>query len=80
MLGFAIGVMQGSTLNLGGRLPSRYMSAIFLGNGFSAIFINLIRAVCLLALPKGNEFISSLVYFVVAAVLMTATALVFLRF
>ena len=79
-LGFAIGVMQGSTLNLGARLPSKYMGAIFLGNGYSAIFINLIRAVCLLALPKDNEFLSSLVYFIVAAVLMTGTALVFLRF
>ena len=79
-LGFAIGVMQGSTLNIGGRLPPKYMGAIFLGNGFSAIFINLIRAICLLALPKDNEFLSSLVYFIVAAMLMTVTALVFLKF
>ncbi len=50
-IGFANGVMRASTFDLGGRLPSKYMGAIFLGNGYSAVFINLIRAICLLALP-----------------------------
>jgi predicted ABC-type exoprotein transport system permease subunit len=52
-LGISIGVMQSSTFNLGGYLPPRYMGAIMLGNGYSAIFINIIRALCLLLIPSN---------------------------
>ena len=61
-------------------MPSKYMGAIMLGNGYSAIFISILRAICLLAVPEEKEFLSSLIYFIIASLVMVGSAIAHLRF
>jgi uncharacterized membrane protein len=51
LFAMALGIMQSSTFGLGGALPGKYMGAIMLGNGYAAIFQNLMRAFCILVIP-----------------------------
>ena len=75
----ALGVMQSSIFGLGGILPGKYMGAIFMGNGYSAIFISLIRGLCLLFLPT-QLFLSVLIYFIIAGLCLVIAAFVHIRF
>lgn len=55
------------------------MGAIMIGNGFSAIFISLIKGICLLFIPS-NLFLSDLIYFIVASLCMGMAAFVHIQF
>lgn len=57
ILGVSIGVMQLSVFELGGMLPPKYIGAVLLGNGYSALFISFIRAVCIIAIPSDQLFL-----------------------
>jgi NADH:ubiquinone oxidoreductase subunit 6 (subunit J) len=79
MFYLALGVMQSSIFALGGILPGKYMGAIMMGNGFSAIFISLVRGICLLFMPS-QLFLSVLIYFIIAALCMVIAAFVHIQF
>ena len=74
-----LGVMQSSIFGLGGILPGKYMGAIMMGNGFSAIFISMLRGICLLLIPN-RLFLSVLIYFIIAALTMVMAAFVHIQF
>ena len=74
-----LGVMQSSIFGLGGILPGKYMGAIMMGNGFSAIFISMLRGICLILIPK-QLFLSVLIYFIVSALCMVIAAFVHIQF
>lgn len=69
VFGLIGGVIQSSTFALGGMLPPKYMGAIMFGQGISGITINLVRAICLLAIPD-DAFKGALVYFLLAAFIL----------
>ena len=71
--------MQSSIFGLGGILPGKYMGAIMMGNGFSAIFISMLRGICLILIPK-QLFLSVLIYFIVSALCMVIAAFVHIQF
>jgi hypothetical protein len=75
----SLGVMQSSIFGLGGILPGKYMGAIMMGNGFSAIFISMLRGICLLLIPD-RLFLSVLIYFIIAALTMVMAAFVHIQF
>jgi hypothetical protein len=75
----SLGVMQSSIFGLGGILPGKYMGAIMMGNGFSAIFISMLRGICLLLIPN-RLFLSVLIYFIIAALTMVFAAFVHIQF
>ena len=79
MFYLALGVMQSSIFALGGILPGKYMGAIMMGNGFSAIFISLVRGICLLLIPT-QLFLSVLIYFIIAGLCMVIAAFVHIQF
>jgi hypothetical protein len=56
------------------------MGAIMMGSGYSGIFVNIIRAICLLAMPTGFDFLGALIYFLIAAIVMIFAALVHIKF
>ena len=64
---------------MAGMFPFKYMGAVMFGNGLSGITLNLLRAVCLAIFPpiKGsdNNFKGSLVYFILAAVILVIAAI-----
>lgn len=45
-IGFSNGICQASTVGMIGMLPSRYMAAAMMGQGFVAIFLNAMSALC----------------------------------
>lgn len=59
-------------------LPSKYVGAVMLGNGLSGITMNVLRAICLIIFPpdesKENLFYGSLVYFILAALILAVCA------
>lgn len=56
------------------------MGAIMLGTGYSAILLNIIRAICLLAIPAEREFMSSMVYFIISSMIMAFSAVMHIKF
>lgn len=58
--------------------PFKYMGAVMFGNGMSGIILNALRAICLAIFPpvKGsdNNFKGSLVYFILAAIILVLSA------
>lgn len=75
VFGLLGGFVQSSTYGIAGMLPPKYMGAVMLGNGLSGIIINVLRAICLAALPTSadhpdNEYYGSLVYFIMAALIL----------
>lgn len=72
------GIVQGSVFGLAGMLPGKYMGAVMLGNGLSGISLNILRAITIGIFPprKGsdNNFKGSLVYFILAAIILVAAA------
>lgn len=73
------GIVQSSTFALGGMLPPKYMGAIMLGQGISGIAINVLRAICLLAIPD-NKFLGALIYFIIAALILVLCAVLHIKF
>eukprot|EP00347_Sterkiella_histriomuscorum_P017529 403348991 len=80
------GIVQGSIFGLGGILPKQHMGAIMLGNGLSGITLNILRMITLAALPpkegSDNNFKGSLIYFIIASIMVFVCALsifVFMR-
>lgn len=73
------GIVQGSVFGLAGMLPFKYMGAVMFGNGLSGITMNLLRAITLAAFPpvigSDNNFKGSLVYFILASVILVVAAL-----
>lgn len=67
------GIVQASTFALGGILPGKYMGAIMLGNGLSGISLNVVRIICLVAIPH-DFYLGALVYFILAAVILLICA------
>jgi hypothetical protein len=66
-------------------LPPKYMGAVMLGNGLSGIAINILRAICLAALPPlsdkpENDYYGSLIYFIMAAVILAICSVGYLIF
>lgn len=76
LFSMCLGIMQSSTFGLGGVLPGKYMGAIMMGNGYAAIFMNALRAICLLSIPEHQIFLSSMIFFIVAAGVMIFSAFV----
>lgn len=72
------GVVQGSVFGLAGMLPFKYMGAVMFGNGLSGITLNVLRAITLAAFPpetgSDNNFLGSLVYFILAAIILVFAA------
>lgn len=60
------------------NLPFKYMGAVMFGNGLSAIWCNILRAITLAALPvdendpstEKNNFYGSLIFLGVGAVML----------
>ena len=80
VFGILGGMVQSSTYGLAGMLPGKYMGAVMFGNGISGLALNAIRAICLAAFPSDkahpdNEFYGSLVYFIIAAVILVFCAI-----
>jgi hypothetical protein len=73
------GVVQSSTYALGGILPPKYMGAIMFGQGLSGITINVLRAICLLAIPD-NKFLGALIYFIITALILVLCAILHIKF
>jgi hypothetical protein len=73
------GIVQGSVFGLGGMLPGKYMGAIMFGNGLSGITLNVLRAITLAVYPpvKGsdNNYKGSLIYFILAAIILVICAI-----
>ncbi|CDW83406.1 equilibrative nucleoside transporter 1 [Stylonychia lemnae] len=74
------GIVQGSVFGLAGMLPFKYMGAVMFGNGLSGITLNILRAITLAAFPPGvegsnNNFLGSLVYFILAAIILVIAAI-----
>lgn len=74
------GIVQGSVFGLAGMLPFKYMGAVMFGNGLSGITLNVLRAITLAAFPPGgedsnNDFLGSLVYFILAAIILVIAAI-----
>jgi hypothetical protein len=55
-------------------LPFKYIGAIMLGNGLSGISTNVLECICLLSFPPEDQFQSTLVYFILSAVILMACA------
>ena len=72
------GLVQSSTYGLAGMLPPQHMGAVMLGNGFSGLAINAIRAICLAIIPPSSDayenFKGSLAYFIIASVILMICA------
>jgi hypothetical protein len=56
------------------------MGAVMFGNGLSGITLNILRAITLAAFPPGvegsdNNFLGSLVYFILAAIILVIAAI-----
>jgi len=51
------GVAQGTVFTMAANMPFKYMGAVMVGNGLSAICCNTLRAITLIAFPavKGND-------------------------
>jgi len=77
--GLVGGVIQSSTFALGGILPGKYMGAIMFGNGISGISLNLVRAICLIAIPN-DVFEGAMTYFILAALILLVCAFAQWRF
>ena len=80
------GIVQGSVFGLGGMLPGKYMGAIMFGNGLSGITLNVLRAITLAVYPpvagSDNNYKGSLIYFILASVILVICAIgmvVFMR-
>ena len=55
------------------------MGAIMFGNGLSGISLNVVRMICLVSIPN-NDYLGSLVYFILAAILLVFCAFAMWRF
>lgn len=73
------GIVQGSVFALAGMFPGKYIGAVMFGNGVSGITMNALRAICLAIFPpiKGsdNNFKGSIIYFILAAVILVVSAI-----
>eukprot|EP00347_Sterkiella_histriomuscorum_P015986 403354936 len=73
------GIVQGSVFGLAGMFPFKYMGAVMFGNGLSGITLNILRAITLAALPpitgSDNNFKGSLIYFILASVILIICAI-----
>ena len=67
-------------------LPQKYMGAVMFGCGVSGLVLNVLRAICLVALPPSSDpgsntnYISTLIYFSIAAVMVIACAIGYVVF
>lgn len=76
--GTVSGMLQGSVFGMAGMLPPKYMGAVMFGNGLSGIAMNVLDAICIAAFPpdKGNNrFIGSLIFFIIATLILICAAL-----
>lgn len=59
-------------------LPGKYIGAVMFGNGLSGICLNVLRAITLASFPpktgSDNSFKGSLVYFILAAIILVIAA------
>ena len=72
LMGATNAIGQTTVFGLGGMLPGKYTNAIMAGNGMAGVGLNVIRIICLASFPLTDTglFLSSLIYFIVAAVVL----------
>jgi phosphatidylglycerophosphate synthase len=69
--GMVNGMIQGQVFGLASILPEKYMGAVMLGNGYSGITMNLLKAILMFILPgKDNMYRSALIFFVLASMIL----------
>jgi hypothetical protein len=64
------GMSQGQVFGLGGLLPQKYLGLIMLGNGMCGVGLNMIRILCVVLLPSNDLYQQSLIFFILAAVIL----------
>lgn len=69
-----------SVFKLAAYFPPKYKGAVMLGTGAGSILFNLLRGVCLLAIPPEKEFINAIVYFAVSSIIMVISSLTHIMF
>jgi hypothetical protein len=77
LFGIISGFVTAAVFGLAGMLPPKYVGAVMLGNGLSGILMSALRAIFLAALPSNegnNEYIATLIYFIVAALILICAA------
>ena len=81
IMGFCSSVWQNSIYGFAGLLPSKYMSAVMVGNGLSTIIFTVIRIICTLILPPDesqgkedrNSYYGCLVFFIIGGLVQLLT-------
>jgi len=82
IFGYMSGTIQGTIFTMAGAMPFRYIAMVMFGNGICALGCNAIRGITLLVFPvvsgaadaEKNEFLAALTFYIVAAVIMLACA------
>jgi equilibrative nucleoside transporter 1/2/3 len=83
LFGFFSGIVQSCTYGIAGMLPGKYMGILVMGNSISGIIINILRGICLAALPPTtleNDFYGSLLYFMIAGAVLFLSSAAYLLF
>lgn len=71
MFGVVNGMIQGQVFGLASILPEKYMGAVMLGNGYSGITMNVLKAILMVILPgTDNMYESALIFFMLAALIL----------
>ena len=85
IFGICNGISQACAFGIGGMMPVKYVGAIFVGYGVSDISMNIIRAICLAAIPPKdndltNDFYGALAYFSVSMFVLLLCVFLYLIF
>lgn len=52
-------------------LPEKYVGAVMLGNGYSGIIMNVLKAILMVILPESDQmYESSLIFFILASLIL----------
>lgn len=71
LFGVVNGMIQGQVFGLASILPEKYMGAVMLGNGYSGITMNVLKAVLMAILPgTENMYKNALIFFILAMLIL----------
>jgi hypothetical protein len=75
VFGVVNGMIQGQVFGLASILPEKYMGAVMLGNGYSGITMNVLKAILMILLPGAeNMYKSALIFFIIATFILLLCA------
>lgn len=75
LFGVVNGMIQGQVFGLASILPEKYMGAVMLGNGYSGIVMNVLKAILMAILPGvDNMYLSALIFFIIASSILLICA------